>query len=308
MAALPLDGFEAMIKATGVVAFKKSAPLKTTEEIRADWLAQRMGRFTASQFYRLMTCINKSELPDGAKTYVNETVAECLVIPGSSDGYVSAEMQWGIDNEAAAVAAFVAATGLSVSAHGSNQVFIEYGDHAGATPDGMMINAGLELKCPKSVTHLGYLKIKTTEDLKSICPNYYWQVQGSMMITGLKRWYFASYDPRFVDAQHQLHIVEIVANEADIEQLKIRLAMAIVLKKFLLEQLGVKKELAVIVAPIVTLDAASEDKEKEDWCKFEAMHLVQNTAKYLAVSEYEACERLSLIDWLEIKYSLLQSA
>jgi hypothetical protein len=79
--------------------------------------------------------------------------------------------------------------------------------------------------------------------------------------------------------------------------------MAIVLKNFLLEQLGVKKELAVIVAP----DAASEDKE-EDWCRFEAMHLVQNTAKYLSVSEYEACERLSLIDWLEIKYSLLQSA
>jgi hypothetical protein len=66
---------------------------------------------------------------------------------------------------------------------------------------------------------------------------------------------------------------------------------------------GAKKELAVIVTPIVTPDAASED-----WCRLEAMHLVQNTAKYLAVSEYEACERLSLIDWLEIKYSLLQSA
>jgi hypothetical protein len=41
---------------------------------------------------------------------------------------------------------------------------------------------------------------------------------------------------------------------------------------------------------------------------FEALHIMQNTAKYLAVSELEACDKLSLIDWLEIKYSLLQSA
>lgn len=232
-----IDGLEQAIKSNviNLSALPKAEPLKTTEEIRSEWLQQRLGKFTASGFHRLMGYINKPELPKGAVTYIIEKVAESLIDPSTTDGYTSYDMQWGIDHEAEAVQAFTEKTGLIVDKHGIDQTLITMGEHIGCTPDGLIDSThGLELKCPNSATHINYWAIKTNADLKKNCPDYYWQIQGSMMITGRQEWYFASYDPRFINPKHRLHIVLIKLNIDDVTQLSQRLKMAIALKKQLL--------------------------------------------------------------------------
>ena len=234
---LSLSSFEAAIKSSviDIAALKKAEPIKTREEIKGAWLQQRLGKFTASEFHRLMAGANKSELSTGAITYVMEKVAESLVEPSGSEGFTSYDMQWGIDHEAEAVQAFMDKTGLVVDKHGLAQELITMSEHVGCTPDGLINSThGLELKCPKSVTHISYWTIRSGDALKKHCPNYYWQVQGSMMITGREEWYFASFDPRFVNPAHRLHIAKIALNIEDVVLLSNRLKMAIGLKKRLI--------------------------------------------------------------------------
>ena len=94
----------------------------------------------------------------------------------------------------------------------------------------------IEVKCPKSKTHLFNLRnLKTQEDLKKHYSNYYWQIQGNFLATGRNRGFFISYDERFQDPKHQILILEINRNEDDIEKLKKRLQMAENYKKELLK-------------------------------------------------------------------------
>lgn len=214
---------------------KKSAPIKSPEEIRAEWLQERRGLFTASEFHRLMTYQNRDELPEGAKTYVLEKVVESLTVMDDSERFVTADMQWGIDHEVEAVIEFAGVTGELVSHVGDNQRFIKFGDHAGATPDGLIgEHSGIEVKCPKSKTHFNYLMMKSASDLKSVEPKYYWQIMGSMMVTGRNYWYFVSYDPRFHDKSKRLHIIKIERDEYEIVRLQDRMIMAVIYKKKLI--------------------------------------------------------------------------
>ena len=234
---LSIDDLETAIKSNVVnlSTMKKAEPIKTREEIKSEWLKQRLGKFTASEFHRLMAYPNKAEMPAGGITYVMEKVAESLIESSDSEGFTSYDMQWGIDHEAEAVQAFTDKTGLVVDKHGLAQELITMSEHIGCTPDGLINSThGLELKCPKSVTHISYWAIKNGDDLKKHCPNYYWQVQGSMMITGREEWYFASFDPRFINPAHRLHIAKIAINIEDVVLLSNRLKMAIALKKKLI--------------------------------------------------------------------------
>ncbi|MCP4992032.1 MAG: YqaJ viral recombinase family protein, partial [Colwellia sp.] len=57
------------------------------------------------------------------------------------------------------------------------------------SPDGISKDRGLEIKCPAPHTHIEYL-------LNDKLPTKYIpQVQGSMWVTGLKKWDFLSYHP-----------------------------------------------------------------------------------------------------------------
>ena len=202
--------------------------IKTAEEIRNEWLALRRGKFTASEFHRIMTYQGKAGLPAGAKSYAEEKAIERLT-EFTPDGFVSADMQWGIDNEADAIEAFSKATGHIVTATGQNQAFLALGADIGGTPDGIIpvLNSGVEVKCPKSKNHVRNFLVVDAESLKTESPEYYWQVQGLMMISGSKEWYFISYDPRFLNAEMRLYYARIDRVETDIHDLRIRLDLAI---------------------------------------------------------------------------------
>ena len=69
------------------------------------------------------------------------------------------------------------------------QVGFVMGDGAGCSPDGLCEDRGIEVKCPKPATHVGYL-------LKGKLPTTYIpQVQGSMWVCELDQWDFISYCP-----------------------------------------------------------------------------------------------------------------
>jgi hypothetical protein len=211
---------------TGLAA---GEPIKSAEDRRLDWLRQRWGLFTASEFHRLMGYEDKPGLPNGAITYAKQKAVE-LLTEFSADVYLSPAMQWGIDHEHAAIDNFTAATGLEVSDCKDGQNFIALNDAVGGTPDGIIheLSAGIEIKCPQSVTHLDYLEnITDAMSLKKAAPDYYWQIQGLMMITGLESWFFVSFDPRFLDEKLRLHIASIEKAPEDIDKLEQRLDLAI---------------------------------------------------------------------------------
>ena len=201
------------------------------------WLQQRRGRFTASEFHRLMGYEDKDTFPAGAETYALECAIEALTT--ESDSYSNASMERGNEKEIEAIEHFMEVTGHCVEKYGNDQEFVELGDHVGATPDGLIgDHAGVEGKAPNSKTHFFYLTaLKDVETFKKSCKNYYWQCQGNMYVTGRKEWYFFSYDDRFKNEEHRLFILKIERNEADIEKLKARLLKGIEHKIKVLKQL-----------------------------------------------------------------------
>jgi predicted phage-related endonuclease len=69
--------------------------------------------------------------------------------------------------------------------------FVDSGEGYGCSPDGLDLdsNIGLEMKIPSLHTHIEYI---SNGELPK---KYKAQVQGSMMVTGFKRWAFFSYHP-----------------------------------------------------------------------------------------------------------------
>lgn len=206
------------------------------DKAHLEWLLERKGRFTASEIHRLCTTPTKPhELPKGAETYVIEKVAEALT-DGLPEMFTSASMQWGKDHELEAIQKFAKARKLKVQNIGDDQKFVKYGRHCGCTPDGLGVGYGVETKCPNSSTHVVYKSVQNGDDLKKVKPEYYWQIQSSMLFTKKKFWYFVSYDPRFSNTKHHLHIAKIERNEFDIEFMKHRLELAIEMKQRLIKE------------------------------------------------------------------------
>ena len=208
-----------------------AAHLETKElqaqEKKNEWLALRLGKFTASEFYKLMSYENKETFPVGAESYVLEKVLEVLTVK-SGQGFTSSAIDWGNQYEEEAAERFMTFSGKKVYNYGSTQQFVVKNENVGCTPDGLIgTKSGLETKCPNSKTHLSYLNINTQEEFKKECKNYYWQIQGSMYVCNRNSWYFVSYDPRFKNKKHQLKVLKINRDEVDVKKLKWRLETAI---------------------------------------------------------------------------------
>lgn len=209
-----------------------SAVISETEIDKQEaWLNQRKGKFTASEFVRLMGYEDKDVFPDGAVTYVTEKVLE-IVTTGERKQLSTASVDWGSETENEAVEAFSNEYGFEVYNFGDDQQYVEFTPDVGCTPDGLIEkDFGIETKCPDSKTHMHYLENLTLDNFKKECTKYYWQIQGSMYITGRKAWFFISYDPRFKKENKRLFVLKIERNDIDIAKLEKRLTEAIRRKK-----------------------------------------------------------------------------
>ena len=157
-------------------------------EQRSDaWFQSRLGKVTASRIADLMT---KTRSGYGASraNYMAQIICERLT-QARTDTFTSAAMQWGIDKEPEAKAAYAFAYDVDVE----EAPFVDHPFIAmsGASPDGYVGEEGLtEIKCSNTSTHIDTLISQTI-------PNkYLLQMQWQMACTGRQWCDFVSYDPR----------------------------------------------------------------------------------------------------------------
>lgn len=150
-----------------------------------EWDAIRRGVPTASNFGNIITPA-KGQLSSSWRGYAAELIAESLgvVVPPPPSFW----MQWGIDTEPYAVAAYEQMTGNQLTTVG----FVWPDDHEryGCSPDRLVGEEGLlEIKCPMPKTVIAYHVDAGLPD------EYRSQVQGQLLITGRKWCDFFAYHP-----------------------------------------------------------------------------------------------------------------
>jgi putative phage-type endonuclease len=166
------------------------------EQGSPEWHAQRLGKLTAS---RMADALARTKTGWGASraNLMAALVAERLT-GVSQDSYTNAAMQWGIDTEPQAKAAYEFKCDIDI-------VPAEFVDHptiamSGASPDGYVGKDGLiEIKCPNIATHIETL---LGADIDG---RYVKQMQWQMACTDRAWCDFASFDPR-LPPEMQLHI------------------------------------------------------------------------------------------------------
>lgn len=152
-----------------------------------EWFAARLGKVTASRVADIMAR-TKSGYSSSRANYMAELVAERLT-GKKGEGFSSAAMQWGTEQEPFARAAYESAKGELVEEVG----FVPHPriDQSGASPDGLVSTEGLiEIKAPNSNTHLDFLM----DD--AIPEKYVLQMQWQMACTDRAWCDYVSFDPR----------------------------------------------------------------------------------------------------------------
>lgn len=175
------------------------------EQKSDEWFKVRKSMPTASNFSKIIT-------PKGSiSSQLHEYAKEVAGLTESKTVYTS-DMQFGVDYEDNAIFALE----LEIDKEIRKVGFISNDKRtAGCSPDGVIydwggntIVSGVEVKCPKTETHIEY---KSKNVLPSI---YYPQVMGSMAVLEVDEWIFASYDV----ANNDLFYIEVERNEKWIEK------------------------------------------------------------------------------------------
>lgn len=153
-----------------------------------EWRQVRCGRITASRIGDLMAT-TRSGPAASRKNYIAELVAERLTGQPQDGGFVSAAMQWGIDQEQFAIGTYEAKRDAWVTRVG----FVTHPDieMAGCSPDGLVDDDGMvQVKCPNTATHIATIRGGPIDR------KYLLQMQWEMACTGRAWSDFVSYDPR----------------------------------------------------------------------------------------------------------------
>jgi len=177
------------------------------EQRSPDWFAARAGRLTGSRAADMLATIKSGEAA-ARRDYRMQLVCERLTGQPQEDGFVNAAMQRGIDMEPLAFAAYEAVTGNVAVRTG----FLSHDKNmAGCSLDGHVdaFKGIVELKCPKSATHLKYLREG------GVPKDYLPQLTHNAWITGCEWVDFLSYDDRF-PPELQVFYVRVLAKDLDI--------------------------------------------------------------------------------------------
>lgn len=148
-----------------------------------EWLALRLGRFTASTAADLL--MDKKN--EGYKKLIIRVLEERVTGKPSESKWVGNKFtERGHDLEPVAIEDFELRTFQKVRPIG----FVEYSDYCGSSPDGLIGEEGLiQVKNPIFATQLEYL------DTKEVPINYYKQMQFELFSTKRRYDIFYSYHP-----------------------------------------------------------------------------------------------------------------
>jgi len=224
-------------------AFERVERKIQQDEKTEQWLKDRAGRITSSQVGKLFTKTYNTSQSKTAQDYINERVAERL---GSrKPGFRSAATNWGHDHEHEAIDHYLqnVLVGDVINRMWfdpecddviNDQQFIKYGDHAGGTPDGIILDvennafATLQVKCPYNPgVHAKYLQYDGWEDFKSNEQEYYCQMQSEILFArtiypDVNEAHFYSYDPR-QSKQYRGCLIIIPADEPFLRIMQVHL-------------------------------------------------------------------------------------
>lgn len=182
-----------------------------------EWFRLRSGKVTASGLADALAIRkvnpNKGESTEARKGYLAEIVAETLSGEPDMEGYISQSMKDGNEYEPFARAAYEVKYDISVEKVGF--VIHPTIERFGASPDGLMValGGGLELKCPKTKTHIKYLQAGI------LPPAYEPQVMGGIACCELDWWDFGSFSMK-TKPQFQLMKVRVYRDEARIKEIE----------------------------------------------------------------------------------------
>lgn len=159
------------------------------EQRSPEWFAARLGKVTASRVADIIAK-TKTGYSTSRANYMAELVAERLT-GKSGDSYSNSAMAWGTEQEPNARAAYESMKGMLVQEVG----FVSHPTiaNSGASPDGVVADGLIEIKCPLTATHLDFLTSGKVPE------KYITQMQWQMACTGATWCDFVSYDPRLPD-------------------------------------------------------------------------------------------------------------
>ena len=202
--------------------------MESNEQKSTAWFEERRGKFTASEFFKLMTSGRGKDQLFGATAldYIDEKVDE-IITSGDLNDFGSfagnKATEWGEYWEGPAREKFTEKTGIEVIEVG----FIQIEERLGGSPDGITEDAIVEIKCPfASKNHTANLFLRDQFDLKAEHKEYYIQMQVNMLAANKKKGYFISYDPRKLQPSLSLKIIEVQIDEDMITEIQMRYAEA----------------------------------------------------------------------------------
>jgi YqaJ-like viral recombinase domain len=152
-----------------------------------EWFQSRLGRITGSRASDILATIKTGEAA-ARRDYRMEIVCERLTGRRQEEGFVSDAMKRGTELEPVAFAVYEAVTGQLVRSTG----FLSHSTiMAGCSLDGDVNDfAGIvELKCPKTATHLRYLRGDLPKE-------HHAQITHNLWISGAPWCDFVSFDDR----------------------------------------------------------------------------------------------------------------
>ena len=157
------------------------------EQRTEEWFAARMGKVTASRVADVIAK-TKTGYSTSRENYLAQLV--CEVLTGKpAESFTNAAMQWGVDQEPLARAAYESHQNVLVDEVG----FLIHPTiwQSGASPDGLVGEFGMvEIKCPNTATHIDTLLTQTVPG------KYNTQMQWQMACAGRHWCDYVSFDPR----------------------------------------------------------------------------------------------------------------
>lgn len=177
-----------------------------------EWLHFRTGRITASRMCDVMAKRKRGTAELACRRdYRMELVCERLT-SRAADHYVSPDMDRGSAQEPFARAAYEVATGAIVDQVGF--ILHPLMDFSGASPDSIVdLNGGLEIKCPKTATHLDWM------DAGEVPLEHQDQMMWNMACAGREWWDFLSFDDRLPDGL-RFYVARLYRDEKRIAEME----------------------------------------------------------------------------------------
>jgi len=163
--------------------------ISTVKQLSFEWFAEHAGIPGASSMDKIITSTGKPS--SSRKDLIHKLTAEAL-LGEKEKGYTNPIMDEGTAREDESRNWF--SFSYDVEVHEVGMCYRDEQKKYLCSPDGLIKDgdewvAGLEMKNPLAKTHISYLVGK------KLPTKYYVQVQASLFITGLAKWYFLSYYP-----------------------------------------------------------------------------------------------------------------